>query len=105
MRGVSASVVASTSLTSPSGDLIKMVSMLSSFPAGIALLHQRCLNFEIVEGQGRPYRVELGKRAAEIVCVDAVLVTGLPLCSQFRQAVFRGFDLLLNADNPDRKST
>ncbi len=51
-------------------------------------------------GQGRPDRVELGKRAAEFVCVDAVLVTGLPLRSQFRQAVFRGFDLLLNVDNP-----
>src|ERR1035441_2449186 len=54
MRGVSASVVASTSLTSPSGDLIKTVSMLSSFPAGIALLHERCLHLEVIEG--RPVR-------------------------------------------------
>ena len=54
----------------------------------------------LLGGQRRPDGVELDKRAAEIVCVDAVLVTGLPLRSQFRQAVFSGFDLLLNADNP-----
>src|ERR1039457_6250446 len=54
MRGVRASVVASTSFTPPSGDLIKTVSMLPLFPAGIALLDQRCLPLEVIEG--RPVR-------------------------------------------------
>ncbi len=54
----------------------------------------------LLGGQGRPDAVELGQSAPEVLGIDPFRVEGLPFGGEFHQLALRGFDLLLNADNP-----